>query len=262
MITGITSDDNSKLKLVRRLSAKKHRDADRLFVIEGENSVRAALDADAEVSFVLISDDEPELAKDLEALSTRRTQIYSVSRHLLEDVADAGNGVSTIAVVSIPDWKSQVDEILSDSGSCVLVLDHLQDPGNMGTIIRTAAAAGYDAVIAIKGTADAYQPKVTRATAGLIFDVPLIYVDDAASSISMLKRSGSRIVVTTTCDGKDFRRVDMTSGVAIVIGNEGAGVSADFIEAADELVSIPMAGNVESLNAAVSAALLMYEKNR
>ena len=148
------------------------------------------------------------------------------------------------------------------SGANILVLDRIQDPGNMGTMIRTAVAAGYGMIIAAKGTVDVYSPKVLRATAGMIFEIPIVYADSTEELADVLRASGRKIAVTDPAGGRPYYEEDLSRNTALVIGNEGNGVSDEVMALADIRVTLPMKGSIESLNAAVSAAILMYEAVR
>lgn len=142
-------------------------------------------------------------------------------------------------------------------GRMFLILEGIQDPGNLGTIIRTAEAAGAAGIIMDRNTADAYSPKVVRSTMGSIFRVPFVYTDDLAAQTEKLRDRGVSIYAAHL-DGKPLGEEKLASPRAFLIGNEGSGLSDTMAELADAKIRIPMAGKVESLNAAVSAAILMY----
>ncbi|MCR5774534.1 MAG: RNA methyltransferase [Lachnospiraceae bacterium] len=144
-------------------------------------------------------------------------------------------------------------------GSLYIILETIQDPGNLGTIIRTAEAAGVSAVIMNKGCVDIYSPKVVRSTMGSIFRVPFIYSDDLTGTIRQLKEDGI-VIYAADLSGTDMYETAFSERKAYVIGNEANGVSSDMISLADRIVKIPMEGQVDSLNAAVSAAVLMYRR--
>jgi TrmH family RNA methyltransferase len=153
-----------------------------------------------------------------------------------------------------------LDELTPDDN--ILVLDRIQDPGNMGTMIRTAVAAGYRLILASRGTVDIYSPKVLRATAGMVFDIPVLYAEDEDDLMRLIARSGRRSVVTVPSGGRPYYDEDLRRGIALIIGNEGNGASERLISSADIRVTLPMRGSIESLNAAVAAAILMYESIR
>nr|WP_330368177.1 RNA methyltransferase [Clostridioides difficile] len=139
-----------------------------------------------------------------------------------------------------------------------MILDRIQDPGNMGTIIRTADSAGVDAIIALKGCVDIYNPKVIRSTMGSIFDVNII---DASQdeTVDMLKSLDFNIVSSYLNTENFYDKIDYGSKVALVIGNEANGINEELVSKSDILVKIPIYGKAESLNAAISSAILMYE---
>lgn len=140
----------------------------------------------------------------------------------------------------------------------LLILEGIQDPGNLGTMIRTAEGAGFDAIIADENTVDVYNPKVTRSTMGSLFRMPVIYTQNLPAFIDDIKQSSVTVYAAHLDGEKSYREVRYGSRIAFLIGNEGAGLSDEITKKADELVRIPMLGKLESLNAAVAAALLMY----
>ena len=146
----------------------------------------------------------------------------------------------------------------SDGDLKVLLLEGIQDPGNLGTMVRCAEGAGFDAIIADHNTVDVYNPKVTRSTMGSVFRVPVIYTDELASAVDSLKKAQVRIFAAHLEGKKDYRKAEYSGRIAFLIGNEGNGLSDEITSKADELVRIPMKGKLESLNAAVAAALLMF----
>ena len=145
-----------------------------------------------------------------------------------------------------------------DGGLKLLVLETIQDPGNLGTMIRTAEGAGFDAVIADEKTVDVYNPKVTRSTMGSIFRVPIFYASDALSAVDLLKRENVTVYAAHLNAKSDYRVEKYAERLAFLIGNEGAGLSERVTKEADRLLKIPMKGKLESLNAAIAAAILMY----
>jgi TrmH family RNA methyltransferase len=143
-----------------------------------------------------------------------------------------------------------------------LMLDEIQDPGNLGTILRTAEAAGVDAVVLGKGSVDLFNGKVVRATMGALFRLP-VFTQPLVEVTASLKRLGTRILVSSLNEGSlAYDEADYSGKIGMVIGNEGRGVSADMTQMADSLVHIPLYGRAESLNAAVAAGILVYEAKR
>jgi TrmH family RNA methyltransferase len=153
-------------------------------------------------------------------------------------------------------------ELLKVENPHFMVLDNLQDPGNLGTIVRTAEGAGVDAVFMSKDTVDIYNPKVIRSTMGSIYRMPVIYVDDVLTLLDEFKAKGIKSYAAHL-DGKNsYDQEDYAGGSAILIGNEGNGLRDEVSNAADIWVKIPMLGQVESLNAAIAASVMMFEVAR
>ncbi|MBR6444802.1 MAG: RNA methyltransferase [Firmicutes bacterium] len=249
----VSSKDNQIFKLCEKLAQKKYRDRLSCYLIEGENLVSEAVDSGQDIQQIVISDDagiDPELMKKVEAYGGT----VFMKGSLFEKAAQTENSQGILAVVS----KAPEPENFAPDRSNILILDKLQDPGNLGTIIRTADAAGYGGIIAVKGTGDIYSPKVVRATAGSLFRVPVVYADTEKDALELAKARGKKVFCTSFDTDRMYYDADMSKDAAIVIGNEGNGVSETFIKEADELIKIPMRGDIDSLNAAVAAAVIMY----
>lgn len=153
-------------------------------------------------------------------------------------------------------WGSQAADQIHP---LVMVLEDLQDPGNVGTIIRTAEGAGVTGIIMSRGTADIFNPKTIRSTMGSVYRMPFLIVDDAVAFVKRLKERGICTYAAHLHGVHSYREEDYTGGTAFLIGNEGNGLTDDMAEAAQCLIRIPMEGKVESLNAAIASAVLMYE---
>ena len=261
MLISITSGDNSRIRLVRKLATRKGRAAEGRFAVEGRNLVSEILERDLDVDFIMIpagaADDAPDFIR--KCIDSPDITVCEVPARVFAGLTDAENGIGMLAVVKLREY-GPLDGLRPDDN--ILVLDRIQDPGNMGTLIRTAVAAGYKAIVAMSGTVDIYSPKVLRATAGMVFEIPVIYVPDNEALKGILGRSGRHIVVTDVNGGVPYYEEDLSRGIALIIGNEGSGVSDALMEIADVRVTLPMKGRIESLNAAVAAAILMYEAVR
>lgn len=259
----ISSPENEKIKYIRRLYRKRFREQKGMFLIEGINLIRSALLSDQYIELLIISEDF-DYSKISGMLNSKvdRNKIYLVPRSLYERISDTENGSGIIAVVK----KQKSDYgLVCDSfkdGKNILILDRLQDPGNIGTIIRTAVATGFNIIAVIKGTADIYSLKALRASAGMIFNIKLIELSGADELRDLANRTNKKIVVTDPKRGIPYFKENLTDNIALVIGNEGNGISKEIMNISDARVNIPMRGNVESLNAAVCASLLMYEAIR
>ena len=143
-----------------------------------------------------------------------------------------------------------------------MVLDRLQDPGNIGTILRTADAAGYRLAVVMKGTADIFSPKVVRAATGSLFRMPVVFMDSNSELVEFTRAAGKKLVAACFDTERCYFDEDLTDNIALVIGNEGNGICKEIIESSDVKIKIPMHGNIESLNASVAAGILMYEAVR
>ena len=175
-------------------------------------------------------------------------------------VSDTKTPQGILAVVRQMDY--QLEEMLKKKEPHILVLDNLQDPGNLGTIFRTAEAAGVTGILLSKDCVDIYNPKTIRSTMGAVYRMPFVYVEDVIGGIETLKKHGVK-VYAAHLDGKNaYDQEDYRQGTAFLIGNEGNGLRQEVADCADTWVRIPMAGQVESLNAAVAATVLMFEVSR
>lgn len=259
MITNINSKDNEKLKYTRALLKSKNRNKESKFIIEGYRIVMLALECMANLDYVFINEEfenKKEHVKLLEDLDKKNTKIYKTTNKNFKELVDTENTQGIIGVVSFK--KKKLSESINKKDKFVLILDRIQDPGNMGTIIRTADSAGVDAIIALKGCVDIYNPKVIRSTMGSIFDVNII---DASQdeTVDMLKSLDFNIVSSYLNTENFYDKIDYGSKVALVIGNEANGINEELVSKSDILVKIPIYGKAESLNAAISSAILMYE---
>lgn len=253
MIKNITS---SVQKEVRALHRKKGRDNKRRFLVEGVRIVEEAVEESANVDYVVVAesfDMEQPLGK---LLIDRGVNIYISTDKVMKELSDTDTPQGIIACVKYIENSPILDEDM------IVILDSIQDPGNMGTILRTADAVGVNRVIVSRGCVDIYNPKVTRSTMGSIFRVPIERANDLVDAIVTLKRDGYKVIVTHLGGKKDLYDVDLRNKVAIVIGNEANGVHDDVANICDELIKIPMRGKTESLNASVSGAVVMYEALR
>ena len=251
----ITSKDNKIVKLCEQLAARKYRDRLGLYLIEGENLLEEAVQQGAAVETVLIRRDCRKIPPGLED----RTYILGDGLFRKLSLTDTSQG--SLAIVKKPEVSRKALLEQGAAGNFV-VLDRLQDPGNIGTIIRTADAAGYGLVAVMKGTADVFSPKVVRAAAGSLFRVPVVFMNDYDELVTFVRAAGVKLAATCFDTDRYYYEEDLRENVALIIGNEGNGISPELIGRADIKIKIPMAGSIESLNAAVAAAVLMYETVR
>ena len=250
----IQSKDNLLIKDIRKLKEKKYRVSSNMFLVEGFRFVEEALDSGFEVVHIFISA-RGEAKFENSSMENKlqvNTKVYGVSDSLFKNICDTDNPQGIIAAV-----RNKPVEIKYDNGFYMLA-DKIQDPGNMGTIIRTAHAAGALGVIITKGTVDIYNEKTLRATMGSIFKIPIIY-DMDLSVVKKLKNSGFKLITSSLDTDKNFYDVDLKEKIIIAVGNEGNGISDEVYEICDVKIKIPMPGGAESLNAAVAASIMMYE---
>lgn len=253
----ITSTSNDKIKHVAMLikSAKARRE-EGTFVVEGERIASEVPQDLLEECFVTEGYTEGGRITDIFGYNVTPTV---VSEAVFKKMSDTQSPQGILCVCR----KKTVtlEDILSskkDGSLKILILERIQDPGNLGTMIRTAEGAGFDAVIADEGTADVYNPKVTRSTMGSLFRMPVIYTPDLPTAVDLLKENRIGIFAAHLSGETDYREAGYGDRVAFLVGNEGSGLSDEISDKADKLVKIPMHGRLESLNAAVAAALLMY----
>ncbi len=243
----ITSLKNPKVTAWKALKDRKGRRESGCFLVEGRKMVEEALASAFDVETVLVQEG-------MELPDGLTMPVYELPAHVLAAVCDTKTPQGIAAVVRM---KEQ-----SALGKHIVVLDGVQDPGNVGTIIRTADAAGLDGVLLSTQCADVFSPKVLRATMGSIFRMNLRTTDDLPGELTKLREKGYSIL-SSQLDGTPFyEREKVAEQFALVIGNEGNGVSEQVQQTATHRVRLPMRGGAESLNAAIAAAIMMYELMR
>jgi TrmH family RNA methyltransferase len=254
----ITSKDNEVVKHIRKLKDKKFRDEVGEFVIEGIRIIEEAILENAKIKMVVVCDgclNSDPIRNDLLYKLAKEKVIY-VSENIFKVLTDVTNPQGILAVIE----KNKSKEI-DFSQDLFLVLDNIQDPGNMGTILRTADSVALTQIIVPKGNADCYNPKVVRSTMGAIFRVNVIEVEDLKKTIKELQKH--KIQVLATDLNTDYSIYDVNyKKSAIVIGNEGNGVSKEILNLANKRIKIPMKGKTESLNAAVATGIILYNAVR
>lgn len=252
----ITSTDNKRIKnviaLLEKSKARKEQDA---FVIEGIKLFEEVPSDRILEVFVAESYKGPRAKLD-------KTPHEVVKDDVFRKMTDTLTPQGILCVVKKEHYKLESLLKGNDGSPCFLVLDRLQDPGNLGTIMRTAEGAGITGVIMSFDTVDIYNPKTVRSTMGSIFRVPFVYTDDLASAIGSLKAAGVECYAAHLKGTGSCYDYDYIKPTAFFIGNEGNGLSDEIANLADTYIRIPMGGQLESLNAGVSAAILMYEARR
>lgn len=238
-------------KIITSLAHKKYRDQQGLFLIEGPDIIEHCLNHQYPVKEVIIDEDLKQKHNYLIILARKKgAVVYFVQRGQIEKLSETVTTQGAIALASIRRSKG-------DDPGLSVYLDCVQDPGNVGAVIRCAAAAGFKSVIAGRGTADFFGPKVVRGSVGGLVNVECI--DDVGGTIlTRLKSNGYRIVMTDCERGRDYRQMKKSSNIVIVMGNEGDGVSAQIAAMADERIHIPMNGVMKSLNISVAFGVIAF----
>ncbi|WP_446899847.1 TrmH family RNA methyltransferase [Clostridium sp. LBM24168] len=252
----IKSRSNLQIKEVKKLKDKKYRDHKGEFLVEGFRFVEEAVKSKFKISMIFINEDLSDKWK--EYLKSKNinisfdVKVYYTLPDIFNTISSTDNSQGIIAVVKNTNLKMEKKD-----GFYVLA-DKIQDPGNMGTIIRSAHASGALGVILTKGTVDVYNEKTLRSTMGSIFYMPVLQ-DYDFKIVKSLKEDGFRIVAGTIDASMNFYDVDLKSKVILAVGNEGNGLSNEVKNMADVKVKIPMPGNAESLNASVAVSIMMFE---
>lgn len=251
----ITSGENRIFRLCEQLTHKKYRDKLGMYLIEGENLLEEAVKNHAEIKTVLVRQDYGGNFYGSE------DKVFYLDDRLFDRLSQTETSQGIMAIVKKPEF-SRAEFTDKNDGSNYVVLDRLQDPGNIGTIIRTADAAGYGLVIAMKGTADVFSPKAVRAATGSLFRMPVAFMDSTDELMEFTRAAGKKLAATCFDTDRYYYDEDLRENIALIIGNEGGGICRELIESSDLKIKIPMHGNIESLNASVAAGILMYEAVR
>lgn len=250
----ITSTSNPQVKRLAQLQKKgKARDEEKIFVVEGIRMYQEV--PEGQVEKVYIS--ESLYNKKKQELNLQKFAFEVLSDHVFEYVSDTKTPQGILCIVK--QKKYEIEKLLSLQNPHFIVLDNLQDPGNLGTIVRTAEGAGVDAVFLSKESVDIYNPKTIRSTMGSIYRMPIIYVEDILDLLKKFKEKGIKSYAAHLQGENAYDKEDYRTGTAILIGNEGNGLREEVAKEADIWVRIPMCGQVESLNAAVAASVFMFE---
>ena len=252
----ITSKDNEIIKNIRKLKEKKYRDANNEYLIEGIKLIKEAVEEKAKIKLIVVCEESIEdgdIDQKLLYEIAKYDCIY-VNKKVFSILTDVQNPQGILAVIE----KKNNEEDINYKEDIIVVLDGIQDPGNLGTILRTIDRAGLSQVIVSKETADSYNPKVVRSTMGAIFRVNVIESEDLLQTLKNLKKHKYKIMATSLETNNSVYDVEYNKKV-IVIGNEANGVSKNVLEYADEKIKIPMLGKTESLNASVATSIILYE---
>ena len=263
MIRKILSPNNQYIKLTASLRQKKYRDETGLFFVEGSRLVREAVDSSWPMEFALISETESIDAATqllLETLAEKSCPVMTVPDSLYRKVSDTESPQGLLAVLR--QQTGSLEKLaVPKKNSFWVILDAIQDPGNVGTIIRTADAAGVAGVLLAADCADIYAGKTIRSTMGSLFHIPVVKAS-RSECVCFCERKFLNLYVAGADAAVDYKDADFTAPSAVVFGNEGAGVSEAFRRQALASVRIPIMGRAESLNVASAAAVILFEVAR
>lgn len=251
----ISSKDNEIVKNIKKLNDKKYRDESNTFIVEGIKIVEEAIDEKVNIKKIIVCE---ELKNTLPISLIEKIKSYDVvyvTEKVLKILTNVNNPQGILAVVE----KNNNKEI-DFNAEFFLVLDNIQDPGNMGTILRTADSINLKQIIIAKGSSDCYNPKVVRSTMGAIFRINVIECE-LPEMIKKLKENGIKVLSTDLNTNESIYDVSYNK-TAVVIGNEANGVSKEVLELSDGRIKIPMMGKTESLNAGVATGIIVYEAMR
>ena len=258
----ITSLQNPRVKQLVRLRERRERDELGLFLVEGYREVRRALEKGVALKELYFSSDwflgenEPAL---IEQARQAGAQLFELSKDAFAKVAYRERPDGLLAVA--PQWRRSLDDLKLAAAPFLLVCESIEKPGNLGTILRSADAAGCDAVILCDAVTDIFNPNVVRASTGVLFSVPVV-VADSPTVHAWLRAKGIRTAATTPHTDNLYTQTDLGGPLAIVMGSEQYGLSEFWMKGADVLVRIPMAGQADSLNVAMATIITLFEAVR
>jgi TrmH family RNA methyltransferase len=258
----ITSLQNPRVKQLVKLRDRRPRDEAGVFLVEGYREIRRALEKGVSLQELYFSpawflgENEPALISQAAAAGA---QVFELTKEAFAKVAYRERPDGLLAVV--PQWKRRLDDLALPIEPFLLVVEAIEKPGNLGTILRSADAAGCNAVIVCDPVTDIFNPNVVRASTGVLFSVPLV-VEESARVLAWLKDRRIRTVATTPAAAQVYSDVDLRGSLAIVMGSEQYGLSEFWLQQADVPVRIPMAGQADSLNVAMATIITLFEAVR
>lgn len=255
----VVSSQNKQFKRYKSLLLKKYREEEQLFLLEGKRYVDTAIQSSGIVESVIFSKSTWEIEEDKDHYLTM-TNVVVLLDDLFKELVQTEQSQGIIGVIRIENRLVALSEADFKHGKDILLLDRLQDPGNLGTIIRTADATGIEHIILMKGTVDPFNPKVLRSTAGSILNVKFIIVDNVNQTLDTLHSNGFNVIATALEKALDYDDETIYKQQnCLIIGNEANGISDTLLEACDVRVKLPIIGLAESLNASVAAGVMMYK---
>lgn len=252
----ISSKDNEFIKHIKKLKDKKYRDLNKEFIVEGIKLIKEAIEEKAEIKQIVICDNCQNtdiIPKELMYEIAKYECIY-VTENIFKTISDVNTPQGILAIIGRNTAETEIDY----TQDIIVALDDIQDPGNLGTILRTVDSIGLNQILVSKGTADSYNQKVVRSTMGAIFRVKIIECENLEKTLKEIKKHKYELVITSLQTENSIYNINYNKKV-IVIGNEANGVEQKIQDMADIKVKIPMLGKTESLNAAISTGIVLYE---
>ena len=252
----ISSKENELIKHIKKLKDKKERDISGEYLIEGVKLIKEAIQEKAKIKQIIVCDEcerTETISQDLMYEIAKFDCIY-VTKKIFEYITEVKTPQGILAIIE----KESNEQNIDYNQEIIVALDGIQDPGNLGTILRTVDSVGLTQILVSKDTADCYNPKVVRSTMGAIFRVKVIECEDLEKTLKEIKKHKFSIVITSLQTDNSIYDVEYKKDV-IVIGNEANGVSEKIQNLADKKVKIPMLGKTESLNASVATGIILYE---
>lgn len=259
----ISSKDNDFIKHIKKLKDKKYRDESNEYIVEGIKLIEEAINENAPIKQIVICEENEKtnaITKNLMYEISKYECVY-VTKQVFNSITQVVAPQGIFAIVSKTFGDTTQKSLIDYTQDVIVVLDDIQDPGNLGTILRTIDSCGLKQILVSKGTVDSYNPKVVRSTMGAIFRINIVECDDLIKAIKEARKHHFKLQVTSLDAEQTIYDVDYKKKV-IVIGNEANGVSKEIQDIADEKVKIPMIGKTESLNASVAAGIVLYEYTR
>lgn len=259
----ITSKTNSTIVKIAKLSKTKYRKEEQLFTLDGVKLFLEAYNFGAKIKYIIINNDallDEEIIDKIKLIKQNNTQVICVNDQIFSKLTDENSPQGIITVCSFLESHNYSDVAETDTSEKVLMLESIRDPGNLGSIVRNAAAFGINRLILSSDCVDIYSQKVIRASMGAIFKVKIDIVNNVIATVEKLQENGRRVIATTLRENSIVLGKDAINKKDVfIIGNEGHGVTDITINASDETMFIPMCVNTESLNASVAAAIIMWE---
>lgn len=257
----IVSKSNDNVKFIRSLNEKKYRTKYNAFYLEGVKVTNEILDKNEAIDILFIAYSKSLLISTnggqalLDRISSlKNVKVLEFEENIFKYMTDTVNTQGILVVMKIPKYSLENEE-----NKNIILLDKVQDLGNIGTIIRSCNAFGVDTILCTSGTADVYSPKAVRATMGGILNVKIIYLDDI-EKLNLFKKMGYKIATTSLKTQNSIDSIDYNNKYVFVMGNEANGVSKEIIDISDFVVKIPMSEKIESLNVGVATSIILYEQ--